>query len=381
MKSFLEFVNDYLPMLAEKDREPIRRQAQEINDLEDSFPDEQKQIGLELIFKMGTAASGNRGHESVIGHRGGSAPSKVGRAQAKVNSARDKIKAQALGLVPTITDKKGYRLLASGKPLPAHIKEGLNAAIPPAWTDVYINPSKKSCENGCYAVRGRDAAGRTQGLYLKKYRGGQSEAKFTKISELDAKIVRIERENNKNLRSTDKQTRENAAVLRLVMSSAIRPGSAQDTKAVKQAYGATTLEGRHVVSLKKGVELIFTGKKGKDLSIPIDNRIVAYDLLQRSKAVGPKGKLFATDYTSLLSYTKTLDGKGFSPKDFRTFSGTRLAIEKIQSMNTIPKTQKEYKKAVKEVATYVSSKLGNTPTMALQSYISPNVFGSWRGVK
>ena len=42
--------------------------------------------------------------------------------------------------------------------------------------------------------------------------------------------------------------------------------------------------------------------------------------------------------------------------------------------------EKEYKKAVKFVATAVSKKLGNTPTIALQSYINPATFAAWRAV-
>jgi DNA topoisomerase IB len=45
---------------------------------------------------------------------------------------------------------------------------------------------------------------------------------------------------------------------------------------------------------------------------------------------------------------------------------------------TKPKSQKEYKKMVKDVATIVSKQLGNTPTVALQSYIHPAVFAEWR---
>ena len=43
-----------------------------------------------------------------------------------------------------------------------------------------------------------------------------------------------------------------------------------------------------------------------------------------------------------------------------------------------PKTEAERKKAVMSVAKVVSSKLGNTPTIALQSYIHPNVFEGWK---
>jgi len=43
-----------------------------------------------------------------------------------------------------------------------------------------------------------------------------------------------------------------------------------------------------------------------------------------------------------------------------------------------PKDEKTYKKQVLEVAKVISAKLGNTPTVALQSYIAPQVFAQWR---
>jgi len=47
-----------------------------------------------------------------------------------------------------------------------------------------------------------------------------------------------------------------------------------------------------------------------------------------------------------------------------------------------PATESEYKSQVKEVATLVSKTLGNTPPVALKSYIDPQVFVAWnKGLK
>jgi len=51
---------------------------------------------------------------------------------------------------------------------------------------------------------------------------------------------------------------------------------------------------------------------------------------------------------------------------------------KVVNEMEAPINEKEYKKKVKEVAKQVSAKLGNTPTVALQSYISPVVFAEWK---
>ncbi len=91
--------------------------------------------------------------------------------------------------------------------------------------------------------------------------------------------------------------------------------------------------------------------------------------------------MFDTSDTALRSYLKSIGGEGFKVKDFRTRVATQEALSSIASMKA-PTNMKEYKKAVMQVAKNVSSKLGNTPSVALNSYIDPTVFGKWnKGVK
>jgi DNA topoisomerase-1 len=334
--------------------------------------DKQKMIGLPSVLKYGTAESGNYGHaggEGGVGKPGGST-----EGVGPVEDARDASKAEKLGLERAVRGEDGKWQMEDGSKLPKHIREGLGQPIPPAWRNVYVNPDPKSCKEGCLAVRGRDAAGRIQGLYSKEHRGGQSEEKFSRVKELDGKIMAVVSENDKNLKGPQA---ENASVLRLIIATGIRPGSDDDTKAAKQAYGATTLLGKHVYKTGDGVELRFTGKKGVDLTIRVNDPKVAKEVLSRASAAGKGGRLYDTNYKSLWTYTKELDGKGYLPKDFRTLMGTRLAVDAMKKIK-VPTNEKEYKKAVKEVATQVSSKLGNTPTIALQSYINPAVWGQWR---
>ena len=61
----------------------------------------------------------------------------------------------------------------------------------------------------------------------------------------------------------------------------------------------------------------------------------------------------------------------------RTYLGTSLAADIIKDMPA-PLNEKEYKAAVRSVAAAVSKRLGNTPTVALQSYIAPACFTGWR---
>jgi DNA topoisomerase-1 len=256
-----------------------------------------------------------------------------------------------------------------GKELPEHIQ---SLKIPPAWKGVNFNEDPKAT----LLVTGKDAAGRSQSIYSDEFMKQSADAKFERISELDSKFEDIQKE----VLADVTQKNENAAVDRLIMSTGIRPGSENDTGAKKQAYGATTLLGSHVVGDNAdNVRLQFTGKKGVDLDIPVTDKDIAQDLLDRRENAGPNGKIFNTDANSLLDYTKNLDGGGFKTKDFRTLLGTRTAIDAVSSMSR-PESSKEYKQSVMRVAKLVSERLGNTPTVALQSYISPVVFADWKMV-
>jgi DNA topoisomerase-1 len=163
------------------------------------------------------------------------------------------------------------------------------------------------------------------------------------------------------------------------MNTGLRPGGDVDTKAEKQAYGATTLQGKHVTGTKGNVRLKFVGKKGVSLSIKVSDPEIADDLLSRAKKVGRRGRIFNTNEKALLTYTHSLDGGNFKTKDMRTMVGTSTAIDEMKKMKP-PKTAEEYVKKVKAVAEVVADKLGNTPVVALQSYISPTVFAAWRQV-
>lgn len=256
----------------------------------------------------------------------------------------------------------------NGKALPKHI----DIRIPPAWQDVRFATRPGSP----ILVVGVDSKGRIQAVYSKEFSSQQAEAKFERINELDKKLVSIQGQVENDLNGPNK---EEAAALRLIMTTGIRPGGEGNTLAEKQAYGATTLLGRHVKGTNEdNVKLNFVGKKGVDISLKVTDKDVARDLLERKNVAGPKGRLFDTSSSKLLAYTHSQDGGDFKTKDFRTLLGTKIATAEVEKVKTAPTDEKSYKKAVKAVATVVAAKLGNTPTIALQSYIHPATFAKWR---
>lgn len=263
---------------------------------------------------------------------------------------------------------KEYKITSGGKEVPEHLKK---LRLPPAWTNVRINTHPEAD----LIATGLDAKGRKQYVYSDNHTMRQAAAKFARITELYSKANTVEGQIDVAVAGGS----EEALVAKLIFRTGIRPGSDANTKAEKKAYGATTLLGQHVKPQEDGsVVLEFVGKKGVDLSIPVHDEYLANELKKRAATAGNDGPLFNTDDAALRDFVHGLDGGGFKPKDFRTLRGTSLAAELVRDDNECCKTSKEYQKRVREVATQVSQLLGNTPTIALQSYIDPTVFSKWR---
>jgi len=299
----------------------------------------------------GGPGSGNFGHVGRPGMIGGSGEGGGSAAARPLKYALTE--AKSVNDIPKwITDK--YR-------------------IPPSWSELEYTEDPKSD----LLVRGRDEKGR--GVYLRtKEAVGKGELKKWKgLDRLEDNFDIVYKANEANRRSKDLKTRDCADCQKVIVEMGLRPGSNADTKAEKKAYGATTLEGRHVIKTKDGVSLVFVGKKGVEQNHPVTDKRLQSMLLSRANRAGKNGKLFSISYGQLYSYVKQLGGKQFTAKNFRTYVGTDEAVKEMKKYPK-PTTMKEYKKTVKAVATAVASKLGNTPGMALQSYINPSIFLEWR---
>jgi DNA topoisomerase-1 len=285
-------------------------------------------------------------------------------------SGGEKLERRVSQMQPAL--RKGGKLLGTGsKALPKHIA---SLRIPPAWTNVEYNPDA----NAALYATGRDEKGRKQCIYSQAHVDKQSAAKFAKMRDLDKKFSGMEKENAKHQQSKNKTVAECADCLALIMATGLRPGSDKDTKADKDAFGASTLQGKHVVEVRGQVRLRFTAKKGVSLDIPVDDPKIATMVKQRAVTAGRTGKLFpVVNEFNLRAHSDSLDGGGFTSKDFRTLMGTRTAMQAMKLMGP-PSNVTNYKKQVLAIAKQVAAKLGNTASVALKAYIDPSIFAAWR---
>lgn len=238
--------------------------------------------------------------------------------------------------------------------------------IPPAWKGVRVATDR----NAALQATGIDAKGRKQPIYSREHHENQAAAKFDRIEALDDRIGEIDER-----LSRDAKTDDTALAALIIRRMGLRPGSDTDTGAEKKAHGATNLKASHIETDGPKIRASFTGKKGVDLDLTLNDPELAALLRGRKEGKNGRDRLLNTDERKLRDYMKRA-APDVKPKDLRTYLGTTTAKKLMDGM-PIPKTKKEYQSQRREVAKQVSQMLGNTPTIALASYIAPSVFGPW----
>lgn len=261
-----------------------------------------------------------------------------------------------------ITEKTKHLVEWDGKEFPEHIKK-LSKPIPPTWRNLMISPDPKA---DLLAI-GKDDRNRTQYIYSDKFTSTKSKQKFTKVKAICSNSKKIYEYISKL------DDKESSDCLKLIFHMGIRPGSTSDTKSLVKAYGASTLKGQHVVQEDGNVYLRFVGKKGVQQNHLVSNKELASMLVQRKQQVGNEGDLFNTTSSVLRDKLKPL---GIKPKDLRTRLAVVTASDALSSISPVTDA-KQFAKIRNSVGELVSEKLGNQRTVALSSYIDPDVFKNW----
>ena len=254
----------------------------------------------------------------------------------------------------------------------AYLKDKFKVVIPPGYTDVRVHSDWRNGGDG-RVVMATDAKGRSVSMYTKQYQEQQKEQKYGRVLALSKVIGKLD-----SALDRDAMTDDTAAAVLLMRELGMRPGSMQDTKAAKQAYGATTLQARHVFlsPTTKTVRFTFVGKKGVNISISTRNPKIWEAISSRMEGKSGKDRLFDTTEGQTLSYVKQHAGSEFMQKDLRTLKAYTMAMKMVTSMRR-PTTLAAFKKARLKIGDAVSKQLGNTRAESLASYIPEFVFDSW----
>jgi DNA topoisomerase I len=281
---------------------------------------------------------------------------------------------------------KGFEYLdACGDKItdPDVIQRCKDLVIPPAWEDVWICPHP----NGHLQAVGTDAAGRRQYRYHDDWRRRRDAEKFDRMFDFARALPDLRAICGKHLAEDDEPSRERvlACAVRLLDYGFFRVGGSP-SKAEVESFGLTTIRKDHVHIDGDAVHFEYTAKGGIErLTAVVDPHVRdVVATLRRRRTGGPELLAWKHDGTwvdvtaaHVNDFIKTHAGEHFSAKDFRTWNATVLAAVgvAVAGLADSPTKRKSAEvRAVKEVASY----LGNTPTVARNSYIDPRVFDRYR---
>jgi DNA topoisomerase-1 len=295
--------------------------------------------------------------------------------------------ARAAGLRYVSDDRPGIRRVKSGTTFRYFAADGSaitdrdelarirSLAIPPAYTDVWIAPFR----NAHLQATGRDARGRKQYRYHKRWREARDETKFDRMIAFAKALPAIRAAVTRDLgRRGLPREKVLATVVSLLESTMIRVGNDEYARE-NDSYGLTTLQEQHVRVRGDAIRFAFRGKSGVEHSVTVRDKRLAkivracqdiegHELFHY---IGDDGEPAAVHSQDVNAYLRTIAGDDFTAKDFRTWEGTMACALALAARRAESKA--DAKAAVVEAIRSVAARLGNTPAVCKKSYIYPAV--------
>ena len=253
-------------------------------------------------------------------------------------------------------------------------------AIPPAYTDVWICSSP----NGHIQATGRDARKRKQYRYHPKWRETRDETKFGRVLAFSEALPRIRRRVEQDLSKPGLPRKKVlATVVRLLDCTGIRIGNDEYARS-NRSFGLTTLQDRHVEVSGSNIRFEFRGKSGKIHSVSLNDRRLAR-IVQRCQDI-PGENLFqyidedevrqTVSSGDVNDYLREVSGQDFTAKDFRTWSGTKLAVAALAKIGECT-SQRQVKSNILRAIERVADQLNNTRAVCRKYYVHPGVLDAY----
>lgn len=252
-------------------------------------------------------------------------------------------------------------------------------AIPPAYRDVWISPHR----NGHIQAVGTDDKGRRQYRYHPDWRTERDRDKHDRILFVARRLPEARRTVREHLsRSGMPRERVLAAAFRLLELGFFRIGGEVYEKE-NGSFGLATLRKEHVRVGRGGeVQFTYVAKHHVEQDVTIHDTAVrdVVGTLRRRRDGGAEllawkenGRWNDVSSSDINAYLHDVVGDGVTAKDFRTWHATVIAAEalatRFQENSSGTARRRQVVAAMKEVAGH----LGNTPTVARNSYVDPRL--------
>ena len=253
-------------------------------------------------------------------------------------------------------------------------------AIPPAWRDVWVC----SDPDGHLQATGRDAKGRKQYKYHQAWRELRDAGKFERLASFGRALPNIRQRAEADLAHPDLSKEKVLALVVLLMDETLLRVGNEEYARQNEAYGLTTLRDRHAFVCGSDIRLVFRGKGGKIQIAGLRNRRLARAvkrtqelpgeiLFQYLDAEGNPAPITSGDVNE---YLRSVAGRDFSAKDFRTWGGTLIAARELAREGGLD-GRRRMAGRVNQALDTAAAHLGNTRAIARRSYVHPGVIVSF----
>ena len=273
---------------------------------------------------------------------------------------------------------KGFQYFdADGDKLndPVLLERFRQLAIPPNWKKVWICPHT----DGHIQATGIDAKERKQYIYHEEWRKYRNTAKFYKLKEFAEWLPSIRKKASADLKLQGWPKIKVLGLIILTLDDVhIRIGNTfyRDTN---DTFGLTTLRRRHLHIENRHLVFEYKAKSGKYRKVNIHNKKLSKLIKECSMLPGyevfryrENGLSLPITSADVNDYLKEISTENFSSKDFRTWGGTVLAVEKFPEAKRLSEENKRIK-LVPQVIKLVANELGNTQAICREYYIHPAI--------
>jgi DNA topoisomerase-1 len=265
---------------------------------------------------------------------------------------------------------------------PATLERIRALALPPAWRDVWISPDPL----GHIQATGVDSRGRTQYRYHQLWRQQRDAQKFEHMLRFASALPALRAVAVRDLgrRQLDRD-RVTAGAVRLIDLGLFRIGGERYAE-LDHHYGVATLEKRHVTVRRDSAVFDYIAKEGKRREISIADRAVLSTLRLLAASDNGLDALFCWQNSDgwhqlhshdVSTYIASRSGGHFTAKEFRTWNATVLMALHLASAGPAASAHAA-SRAITTSVRAVADWLGDTPTVARNSYIDPRLISRYK---
>lgn len=252
-------------------------------------------------------------------------------------------------------------------------------AIPPAYRDVWISPHP----NGHIQAVGTDDKGRRQYRYHPDWRTERDREKHDRILFVARQLPEARQTVREHLSLPGMpRDRTLATAFRLLELGFFRIGGEVYEKE-NGSFGLATLRKEHVRVGRGGeVQFRYAAKHHIERDIVLHDRAVrdVVSTLRRRRGGGEEllawrenGRWYDVSSSDINAYLHDVVGEGVTAKDFRTWHATVIAAAALAARYEEGSSETARKRQVVAAMKEVAGHLGNTPTVARNSYVDPRL--------